>query len=243
MTTNIYSTSFPSNSPTSYSYSPSYVPSFVPSQSPNYIPSKMPGQIPVQNPSYLSSYSPNNVTNQSLENSNSSSTDYNTMSDIRSLGPEFRGQASDSFNPSASERSTIYNDVSQLDQTKLLNHPHVNIACKALGIHKCWINTNLFYIWPMNSLTNDVGVSYDIKCGYVFASFKAIVIDVSDHELSKTKPNSFIYFYGKCVVNPQAPSEHWQFENWGWKSIDKPTNIITRDRDEHRDRTCCWGFC
>jgi hypothetical protein len=150
-----------------------------------------------------------------------------------------------------------YDDTPSTTHNEVLSHPGIDTACKILGVQKDWINTSSFYIWPMKSFTGDTGVTYDIKCGYVFSSFKAIVINFSDDlqmaKKSMNKKSNFIYFYGKCVVNPQAPTTLWQFENWGWKSTDASPNVLTHNLNNNdnndkkinkkkRDSMCCWGF-
>lgn len=154
-----------------------------------------------------------------------------------------------------------YFSMNKKDNDEILRHPSIDDSCNTLKIQKEWINTGSFYIWPMCSFTNDSGVTYDIKCGYVLSNFKAIVIDTTSNKENKdkTKKKNFIYFYGKCVVNPLAPSGMWQFENWAWKSTDSAifgtlginpkqsrTKFIRTQNNispKDSDTPCCWGFC
>jgi hypothetical protein len=139
------------------------------------------------------------------------------------------------------------NHTDDKDIKDVLEHPHIARACEILGIQKEWINTGSFYLWPISDLIDDIGQSTEgnfwskitrndignnIACGYVFSTFRAIVIKPTD---KKDNPigDDFIYFYGRCVVNPQAPTDDWQFENWSYE-------MKTIKSSPKKNSLCCW---
>lgn len=130
------------------------------------------------------------------------------------------------------------NNINQIDDKEgnvssedVLEHPHIAHACKILGIQKEWINTGSFYLWPISEFTNDIGIKNNIACGYVFSTFRAFVIKPTDKN-DRPIGEGFIYFYGRCVTNPQASTDDWEFEKWKYEM--KPI------KPAKRNDLCCW---
>lgn len=112
------------------------------------------------------------------------------------------------------DRKTNIDFISK-NTVDVLNHDHCTFSCEFLGIDKEWINDGSFHLWPATAFVN--GENTTIDCEYVFASIKAVVID---HKDKNDDSMSFIYFYGRCVINPKASIQNWIAHDWNWKSTD-----------------------
>jgi hypothetical protein len=138
-------------------------------------------------------------------------------------------------------------DALKQNTLDVINHIDFEKSKQFLNIEEIWINDGAFHLWPMKSfMIVGADISHTkrtdksiVNCEYVFASIKAILVECNDETNS-----NFIYFYGRCVINPKDSTKNWIFHDWNWQSSDLKHNIKPNmTSNKKNSRNCCVFDC